>query len=101
VITLTRARLDEDEIGQLDAICRSQAEYWRASGDQDPDAMTRESVAAMLREDAEADGCETVVARDDDGRVVGFAQLLLRHPVDGCPWIGLLLVMGKAHRLGS
>ena len=98
MITLTTARLDDDEIGQLEAICRSQVEYWRISGDQDPDTMTQESIAAMLREDAAADGCETVVARDSDGRVVGFAQLLLRHPVDGCPWIGLLLVDGRRGR---
>jgi len=55
----------------------------------------------MLREDAEADGCETVVARDESGRVVGFAQLVLRHPRAGHPWIGLLLVDGRLlrHRL--
>lgn len=100
MITLTIARLDAGEIDELAAICRSQAEYWRVSGDQDPDAMTRESIAAMLREDAEAEGCETVVARDADGHAAGFAQLLLRHPVDGCPWIGLLLVDCRRGRRG-
>jgi ribosomal protein S18 acetylase RimI-like enzyme len=100
VITLTTARLDAAEIEQLEAICRSHSEFWRVSGDQDPDTMTRESIAAMLREDATAEGCETVVARDDGGRVAGFAQLLLRHPVDGCPWIGLLLVDGQLRGRG-
>ncbi|MFI7600630.1 GNAT family N-acetyltransferase [Actinoplanes sp. NPDC049681] len=100
MITLHRATLTAAELGSLDEICRSQPAYWRASGDQDPDSMTRAEIEAMLREDAEADGCETVVGRDSAGRVVGFAQLLLRHPVDGHPWIGLLMVDGRQGRRG-
>jgi ribosomal protein S18 acetylase RimI-like enzyme len=92
MITLTRATLTGAELDSLDEICRSQSAYWRASGDQDPEAMTRASIEAMLRDGAEAEGCETVVARDSAGRVIGFAELLLRHPEDGHPWIGLLLV---------
>ncbi|GAB1643405.1 GNAT family N-acetyltransferase [Krasilnikovia sp. MM14-A1259] len=100
MITLTRATLTGAELDSLVDICRSQPEYWRSSGDQDPDAMSRAAVEVMLREDAEADGCETVVGRDGEGRVVGFAQLLLRHPIDGHPWIGLLLVDGRVGRQG-
>ncbi|MEV6601062.1 GNAT family N-acetyltransferase [Actinoplanes sp. NPDC051346] len=100
MVTLNRATLSGAELDSLDEICRSQPSYWRSSGDQDPDTMTRAQIEAMLREDAEADGCETVVGRDSDGRIVGFAQLLLRHPEDGHPWIGLLLVDGRLGRRG-
>lgn len=101
MITLARATLTGAELDNLDEICRSQPDYWRCSGDQDPDTMTRASIETMLREDAEAEGCETVVAWDESGRVVGFAQLLLRHPGDGHPWIGLLLVDGRLPRRGN
>lgn len=94
MITLTPARLADAELDDLVRICRSQPDYWRVSGDLDPETASRADIEAMLREDAEAEGCQTVVARDPGGRVVGFAQLLLRHPVDGHPWIGLLLVDG-------
>lgn len=100
MITLTRAALTADELESMDGICRSQPDYWRASGDQDPDSMSRAAVEAMLRGDAAAEGCETVIARDPGGLVVGFAQLLLRHPGDGHPWIGLLLVDGRLGRRG-
>ncbi|BFU43138.1 GNAT family N-acetyltransferase [Krasilnikovia sp. MM14-A1004] len=100
MITLSRATLVGDELDSLVEICLSQPDYWRCSGDQDPESMSRATLEPMLREDAEADGCETVVARDGTGRAVGFAQLLLRHPTDGHPWIGLLLVDGRQGRQG-
>jgi hypothetical protein len=85
VITLTIARLD-DEIGEPAAICRSQPDYWRVSGDQDPDAMTRESVEAMLREDAGAEGVPPIRLGVLDAnepakpfwRALGFRRIDLR-----------------------
>jgi RimJ/RimL family protein N-acetyltransferase len=100
MISLTTAVFSRAETDELDEICRSQPAYWRLSGDADPGTMTRDSVEAMLRADAAADGCETLVARDGTGRVVGFVQLLLRHPVSGRPWIGLLMVDGRLGRRG-
>ncbi|GAB1694419.1 GNAT family N-acetyltransferase [Krasilnikovia sp. M28-CT-15] len=100
MITLTRATLTGDELDSLVEICLSQPEYWRSSGDQDPASMSRATLEPTLREDAEADGCETLVGRDGTGRVLGFVQMLLRHPTDGHPWIGLLLVDGRQGRQG-
>jgi ribosomal protein S18 acetylase RimI-like enzyme len=41
-----------------------------------------------------------LVARDGQDRIVGLLCLLDRHPTDGHPWIGLLLVHGSLHRRG-
>jgi ribosomal protein S18 acetylase RimI-like enzyme len=100
VISLRAATLAGAELDSLYGICRSRADYWRVSGDLDPDVMSRAGVEAVLREEAGTEGSETLVARDDDGQVVGFAELLLRHPIDGHPWIGLLLVDGRLGRRG-
>lgn len=100
MISLTPATLSDSEIDELHAVCSTNRRYWGYSGDLDPGDVSRDAVTAMLREEAEADGCELQVARDADGRLVGFASLLLRHPVDGHPWIGLLLVDGRLRRQG-
>ncbi|GAA2660287.1 GNAT family N-acetyltransferase [Paractinoplanes durhamensis] len=70
------------------------------SGDLEPATATRAQIAEMLAAEADADGSETVVGRDPTGQVVGFAHLLLRHPVDGHPWIGLLMVDARLGRQG-
>ncbi|MBL7256852.1 GNAT family N-acetyltransferase [Paractinoplanes lichenicola] len=93
MIFLSEATLAGPELESLYEICCSRPEYWRLSGDLDLDALSRAEVEAVLSDD-------TVVARDAGGRVVGFAQLLDEHPVDGHPWIGLLLVDGRLDRQG-
>ncbi|WNM35868.1 GNAT family N-acetyltransferase [Streptomyces sp. Li-HN-5-11] len=100
MITLARSVLLPPEIDELRAVCTSNPAYWRYSGDLDPEDMSDEAVHAMLREDASADGCELLTARDEQQRVIGLAQILLRHPRDGHPWITLLLVDGDTHRRG-
>ncbi|GID26628.1 GNAT family N-acetyltransferase [Paractinoplanes brasiliensis] len=93
MIRLSVATLAGPELDSLYEICCSQPEYWRISGDLDLGTLSRTEVEVMLGED-------TVVGRDAGGRVVGFAQVLQEHPVDGHPWIGLLLVDGRLARRG-
>lgn len=100
MITMAVATLSEPEIGELHAVCAANASYWRRSGDLDPDDITVAAVAGMLHDDLREDGTELLVARDAAGRLVGFAEILTAHPVDGDPWIGLLLVDGRLRRHG-
>ncbi|MBM2623450.1 GNAT family N-acetyltransferase [Actinoplanes sp. LDG1-06] len=100
MISLSAATLAGSELDCLYSICASQADYWRVSGDLDPGTMTRAGVEAILRDEATAEGSETLVARDEDGVIVGFAELLLQHPIDGHPWIGLLIVDSRQSRQG-
>ncbi|SEG76316.1 Ribosomal protein S18 acetylase RimI [Thermomonospora echinospora] len=100
MISLTPATLNDAEIDEMHAVCSTNRLYWQYSGDLDPDDISRDAVAAMLREEAGTGGQELRIARDRTGRLVGFTALLLRHPVDGHPWIGLLLVDGRLRRQG-
>ncbi|MEV6344011.1 GNAT family N-acetyltransferase [Actinoplanes sp. NPDC051851] len=88
-----RSRQDD-----LYEVYASNPEYWRFSGDLDPDDITRPLVSGML-DDLGPDE-EALVARAEDGRIVGYAEILHHHPVDGHPWIGLLLIDGRHHRKG-
>ncbi|MET8311613.1 GNAT family N-acetyltransferase [Micromonospora sp. NPDC005173] len=73
-------------------------DYWRYSGDLDPENINRSAVAAMLADLAFEE--EALVARDGAGRIVGYVQVLPQHPKDDHPWIGLLLVDGRYRRQG-
>lgn len=88
------------EIAETVALYAGNPAYWRAAGEYDPEAIPADRVAADLREEAAFDGGEVLLARDGAGRAVGVLCLLRRHPVDGHPWIGLLLVDGSRHRQG-
>ncbi|MGW2591004.1 N-acetyltransferase family protein [Streptomyces sp. NPDC001515] len=89
-----------EEIEGIVALYASNPEYCRASGEYDPEDVDAERVEADLREEAAAEGSEVLVARDAEGRLAGLVCLLDRHPGDGLPWIGLLLVGGAFHRTG-
>ncbi|WP_051951095.1 GNAT family N-acetyltransferase [Actinacidiphila yeochonensis] len=97
---LVRHGLTPAEIDETVALYAGNPEYCRAAGEYDPDAIPVERVAADLREEAAMEGGEVLLARDGSGRAVGVLCLLRRHPVDGHPWIGLLLVDGRLHRRG-
>jgi ribosomal protein S18 acetylase RimI-like enzyme len=73
-------------------------DYWRYSGDLDPDNLDQLAVTAALADLAEEE--EALVARDGKGRIVGYVRVLSRHSKDGHPWIGLLLVHGSYRRQG-
>jgi ribosomal protein S18 acetylase RimI-like enzyme len=73
-------------------------DYWRYSGDLDPDNLDQLAVTAALADLAEEE--EAFVARDGAGQIVGYVRVLPRHPKDGHPWIGLLLVHGHYRRQG-
>ncbi|MFC5185286.1 GNAT family N-acetyltransferase [Actinomadura harenae] len=100
MISLMPVTFGEAEISALHGVFASNADYWRYSGDLDPDAVTREAVAEMVRAEADVDGHEALAARDEHGVLVGYVELLLHHPRDGYPWIGFLLVHGGHRRRG-
>lgn len=100
MISLALATLDDSELNEMYAVCSTNRRYWQYSGDLDPENMTREEVEDILRGLAVLVDCELLVARDVTGTLVGIVHVLRRHPVDGHPWIGLLLVDGRLHRQG-
>ncbi|RFU42141.1 GNAT family N-acetyltransferase, partial [Actinomadura logoneensis] len=100
MISLTPVTLDGDELAEVHAVFASNPAYWRYSGDLDPDAVTPEAVEALVRAELGRDGHEVLAARDGAGALVGYVELLLRHPRDDAPWIGFLIVDGERRGRG-
>ncbi|MEV0095339.1 GNAT family N-acetyltransferase [Streptomyces sp. NPDC050738] len=90
-----------EETAELAGLYASNPAYCRASGEYDPEDVRAGEVEADLRAEAGGEGCSVLLARDAGGGLVGLLCLLDRHPVDGHPWIGLLLVHGSRHRTGA
>ena len=79
---------------ELTALYASDHEFQALSGDfPDPDDIRPEQVAAALAEELANPDVEVLLARSE-GRLVGVAITLGRHPdpADPDPWIGLLMV---------
>ena len=96
-LSLSPLRFSTGEIAEVVDLYASNPEYCRAAGEYDPENVRADRVEADLREEAGTDGCDVLLARDAQGQLVGLLCLLDRHPTDGCPWIGLLLVHGSRH----
>ncbi|MGW1180833.1 GNAT family N-acetyltransferase [Streptomyces drozdowiczii] len=99
-LTLHPLAFTSDEINDVVALYSGNPDYWRAAGDYDPDDIQAAKVEADLREEAATEGSEVLLARDGSGRLAGIVCLLDRHPKDGFPWIGLLMVDGGSRRTG-
>ncbi|MFJ3672008.1 GNAT family N-acetyltransferase [Streptomyces sp. NPDC090106] len=87
---------------ELAALYTSNREFHALSGDfPDPDDVRPEQVAAALADELADPGAEMLLARSE-GRLVGVAITLARHPdpADPDPWIGLLMVDATRHRQG-
>ncbi|MFD6415161.1 GNAT family N-acetyltransferase [Streptomyces sp. NPDC060194] len=97
---LAPLRLSSQEIAEVVDLYASNPEYCRASGEYDPEDVRADRVEADLREEAGTEGREVLGVRDGLGRLVGLVCLLDRHPADGYPWIGLLLVHGSRRGTG-
>ncbi|WP_406450510.1 GNAT family N-acetyltransferase [Streptomyces sp. NBC_00876] len=99
-LSLSPLRFSAQEITDVVELYATNPEYVRAAGEYDPEDIGADRVEADLREEAGTDGCEVLLARDDQGRLAGILCLLDRHPTDGFPWIGLLMVHGSFRRKG-
>jgi GNAT superfamily N-acetyltransferase len=99
-LSLSPLRFTADETAEVVGLYASNPEYCLAAGEYDPERLPADRVEADLREESGTEGCEVLVARDGQDRIVGLLCLLDRHPTDGHPWIGLLLVHGSLHRRG-
>ena len=87
---------------ELTALYASNRDFHALSGDfPDPDDIRPEQVAAALADELTNPDVEVLPARSE-GRLVGIAITLARHPdpADPDPWIGLLMVNADAHRRG-
>ncbi|MFJ7077885.1 GNAT family N-acetyltransferase [Streptomyces sp. NPDC098781] len=87
---------------ELTALYASNRDFHALSGEfPDPDDIRPEQVATVLADELAEPGAEVLLARSE-GRLVGIAVTLARHPdpVDPDPWIGLLMVDGTDHRRG-
>ncbi|MEU9298449.1 GNAT family N-acetyltransferase [Streptomyces sp. NPDC048266] len=99
-LSLTPLRFSPQEMAEVADLYTSNPDYCRAAGEYDPEHFPAERVEADLRKEAGTDGYEVMLARDMQGQSVGLLCLLDRHPADGFPWIGLLMVHGRQHRQG-
>ncbi|MEU7566654.1 GNAT family N-acetyltransferase [Streptomyces fradiae] len=87
---------------ELTELYASNREFQQLSGEfPDPDDIRPEQVATSLADELAQPGAEVLVARSA-GRVIGIAVTLAHHPDpdDPDPWIGLLMVHGRDHRMG-
>ncbi|WP_460067069.1 GNAT family N-acetyltransferase [Streptomyces sp. YKOK-I1] len=87
---------------ELTALYASNREFQALSGDfPDPDDIRPEQVARALADELAGPRVEVLLARSE-GRLVGLAITLDRHPdpADPDPWIGLLMVDAGAHGQG-
>ncbi|MFD9504449.1 GNAT family N-acetyltransferase [Streptomyces sp. NPDC060035] len=99
-LSLSPLHFSAEEIAEVVELYASNPEYCRAAGEYDPENIQADRVEADLREEAGTEGCKVLLARDGQGQLVGLLCLLDRHPTDGRPWIGLLMVHGSFHRKG-
>ncbi|WP_405936923.1 GNAT family N-acetyltransferase [Streptomyces sp. NBC_00726] len=99
-LTLHPLRFAPEEIREVVALYAGNPAYWRAAGEYDPDDIPAAQVEADLRREVAMEGGEVLLARTGEGRLVGVVCLLRRHPKDGLPWIGLLIVDGHSRRTG-
>ncbi|RPE42869.1 acetyltransferase (GNAT) family protein [Streptomyces sp. Ag109_O5-1] len=87
---------------ELTALYASNREFQALSGDfPDPDDVRPEQVATALADELAHPDAEVLLARSE-GRLVGIAVTLARHPdpADPDPWIGLLMVDATVQRQG-
>ncbi|MEU8825675.1 GNAT family N-acetyltransferase [Streptomyces sp. NPDC048636] len=98
--SLVPLRFSPSEMTEVADLYASNPEYCRAAGEYDPECVPVDRLEDDLRQEAATDGCEVLLARDAHGELIGLLCLLDRHPVDGLPWIGLLMVHGRLHRRG-
>ncbi|KOG33957.1 GNAT family N-acetyltransferase [Streptomyces resistomycificus] len=87
---------------ELTALYAAHRDFFALSGDfPDPDDIRPHQVAATLVEEAVLPGTEVLLARSE-GRLVGIAITLARHPdpADPDPWIGFLMVAAELRRRG-
>ncbi|MGW2474564.1 GNAT family N-acetyltransferase [Streptomyces sp. NPDC001665] len=99
-LTLHPLGFTPEEIREVVALYAGNPAYWRAAGEYDPEDIHAVRVEADLRDEVATEGGEVLLGRDGEGRVVGVVCLLRRHPKDGLPWIGLLMVDGRSRRTG-
>ncbi|MCM2412597.1 GNAT family N-acetyltransferase [Streptomyces sp. RKAG290] len=99
-LSVSPLRFSRQEVAEVAGLYASNPEYCRAAGEYDPENIPAERVEADLREEAGTPGCEVLLARDGRERLAGILCLLDRHPTDGHPWIGLLMVHGSLRREG-
>jgi GNAT superfamily N-acetyltransferase len=98
-ITLTPLAFSETEIAQVVDLYVSNPEYGLIAEEYDPTDVKAEQVEADLRDDTR-NGIEVFLATDGQDGLIGMVGLLSRHPVDGLPWIGLLMIHGSRQRSG-
>ncbi|GAA4913377.1 GNAT family N-acetyltransferase [Streptomyces coeruleoprunus] len=87
---------------ELTELYASNQEFQQLSGEfPDPDDIRPEQVAASLAEELAQPHAEVLLARSA-GRVIGISVTLAHHPDpdDPDPWIGLLMVHARDHRMG-
>ena len=91
---------DDTTVGRLLPVFRTNREYLVLARDITEGAeITADLVRAHLRAGAQFAGGRSLLLLAD-GEVVGTASLLVPHPREPYPWIGLLLVHGERQRHG-
>ncbi|MER6627725.1 GNAT family N-acetyltransferase [Streptomyces sp. NPDC000987] len=99
-LSLSPLRFSAQEITAVVELYASNPEYCRAAGEYDPEDVRPDQVESDLRDEVGIDGCEVLLAWDEQNTVIGLISLLDQHPKDGHPWIGMLIVHGAVQRRG-
>ncbi|ARP71545.1 NUDIX domain-containing protein [Streptomyces pluripotens] len=87
-------------LSELTALYASNSElHGLGNGFPNPDGIRPEQVAKVLPDELAVPDSEVLLARTEDGRLVGLSVTLAHHPdpADPDPWIGLLMVHAAEH----
>lgn len=90
-----------DEAALAPAFASNQ-DYFRSAGEvaDDADSVPACVVRDYLDEELARPHGRCLVVRDPAGVTVGTVSMLVPHPREPCPWIGLLLIDGSRHGEG-
>ena len=99
VVLVPASHTDADALATVFA---SNVDYFRAAGDVEDDAESVPSTVAheYLDEELHRRGGRCLLVLDRRREVVGTVAMLVPHPREPCPWIGLLLIDGSRHGEG-
>lgn len=90
-----------DEVALAPAFA-SNLDYFRSSGEvaDDADSVPSSVVREYLDEELARPQSRCLVVRDPAGVAVGTVSMVVPHPREPYPWIGLLLIDGSRHGEG-
>jgi acetyltransferase (GNAT) family protein len=102
VLTLEPARADDATAAGLQPVFATNTAYLQAAGEIGPGQteISPTHAADYLAEETADPASRCLTLYDGDRAVIGTTALLVPHPREPYPWIGLLLIRGDLHSRG-